>query len=287
MYALATRLVPDSMFDVGSRVYAEMAAAGYGAVGEFHYVHHQPNGRPYEDPNAMALALAEAATEAGLSIVLLPAAYCRAGWNRPPSAGQRRFCDPTVDEFLERVDMLRAWATAHPGVSVGVAAHSVRAVPAPWLEAIAGYAERHGLVRHVHAHEQPRELAECRDEYGMTPIALLDRTGFLGPRTTVIHGVHVDDADIALLADSDTIVASCPTTEGSPRRRPLPRPALPRRRRPDGHRLGQPGHRRPLRGDSRARDPGAPGATDPGRPVGPRRSVGAAGGGRLREPWAE
>jgi formimidoylglutamate deiminase len=215
MYALATRLDPDSMRDVGSRVYAEMAAAGYGAVGEFHYVHHQPNGCPYEDPNAMALALAEAAIAAGLSIVLLPAAYCRAGWNRPPSAGQRRFCDPTVDEFLERVDMLRAWANAHPAVSVGVAAHSVRAVPASWLEAIADYSERHGLVRHVHAHEQPRELAECRAEYGMSPIALLERTGFLGPRTTIVHGVHVDNADIAVLADNDTIVASCPTTEGS------------------------------------------------------------------------
>jgi formimidoylglutamate deiminase len=215
MYALATRHDPGSMGTAGGRVYREMAAAGYGAVGEFHYVHHQPNGCPYEDPNAMAIALAEAALAAGLQIVLLPAAYSRAGFDRPPSEGQRRFCDPTVEAFLERVDLLRAWASAHPRVSVGVAAHSVRAVPASWLEAIAAYADRHGLVRHIHAHEQPRELAECRREYGISPIELLDRTGFLGPRATVVHGVHVADADIALLADSDTIVASCPTTEGS------------------------------------------------------------------------
>ena len=98
---------------------------------------------------------------------------------------------------------------------MGVAAHSVRAVPASWLEAIAAYAEQHGLVRHVHAHEQPRELEECRAEHGVSPIELLDRTGFLGPRTSVIHGIHVSDDDVRRLARSDTIVVSCPTTEGS------------------------------------------------------------------------
>jgi formimidoylglutamate deiminase len=218
MYALARGHDPASMREAAGRVYAEMAAAGYGAVGEFHYVHHQPDGTPYEDPNAMAKAVAEAALAAGLRIVLLPAAYHRAGWDGgdlPPSEGQRRFCDPDVEAFLARVDALREWAHGRDGVSVGVAAHSVRAVPAPWLEAIAGYAERHGIVRHVHAHEQPRELDECRGEHGVTPIELLHRTGFLGPRTSLIHGIHVDAADVARLAGSDTIVVSCPTTEGS------------------------------------------------------------------------
>jgi formimidoylglutamate deiminase len=218
MYALARGHDPESMRDAAGRVYAEMAAAGYGAVGEFHYVHHRPDGTPYEDPNAMAKAVAEAALEAGLRIVLLPAAYHRAGWDGadlPPSEGQRRFCDPDVATFLARVDALREWAGGRDGVHVGVAAHSVRAVPAAWLEAIAAYAERHGLVRHVHAHEQPRELDECRAEHGVTPVDLLERTGFLGPRTSLIHGIHVDAADIARLASSDTIVVSCPTTEGS------------------------------------------------------------------------
>jgi formimidoylglutamate deiminase len=218
MYALARRHDPDSMREAAGRVYAEMAAAGYGAVGEFHYVHHRPDGTPYEDPNAMAKAVAGAARDAGLRIVLLPAAYHRAGWDGadlPPSEGQRRFCDPDVETFLARVDALRAWAAGRDGVGVGVAAHSVRAVPASWLEAIAAYAERHGLVRHVHAHEQPRELAECRAEHGVTPVELLERTGFLGPRTSLVHGIHVEAADVGRLAASDTIVVSCPTTEGS------------------------------------------------------------------------
>jgi formimidoylglutamate deiminase len=218
MYALAGSLDPDSMGAAGRRAYAEMVGAGYGAVGEFHYVHHQPDGTPYAEPNALAIALAEAAMECGLPIVLLPAAYHRAGWDGgdlPPTPGQRRFCDPSVEAFLARVDALREWARDRDGVTVGVAAHSVRAVPASWLAAIAEYAEEDGLVRHIHAHEQPRELEECRDEHGVTPIELLDRVGFLSPLTTVVHGVHVFEGDVSLLARSGTIVASCPTTEGN------------------------------------------------------------------------
>ena len=200
MYGLAGRLDPAAMREVAGRVYGEMAAAGYGAVGEFHYVHHTPDGTPYEEPNAMALALAEAATS--LVGVLLPAAYAR--------GGHPRFRDRSVDAYLARVDDLRA-----RGLDVGVAAHSVRAVPADWLREIASYADAHGLVRHVHAHEQPRELEECEAEHGCSPAELLRRTGFLSDRTTVVHGIHVSDRDVALLADTGTIVASCPTTEGN------------------------------------------------------------------------
>ncbi len=218
LFALAEALTPETMADVAQQGFAEMRAAGYGVVGEFHYVHHQPGGRPYENPNELAIAVAEGALAAGLPIVLLPAAYNRNGWDgrdRPPTGGQRRFCDPDVETFLTRIDALRMWADGRPGVQVGIAAHSVRAVPASWLEAIVAYAEIHGLVRHVHAHEQRRELEECQAEHGCSPIELLDRTGFLGPSTTVIHGIHVSADDVARIAGSDTIVASCPTTEGN------------------------------------------------------------------------
>ncbi len=199
MYALADALDPDSMYAVALRTYTEMRAAGYGAVGEFHYVHHNPDGTPYDDPNAMAHAVARAARDAGLRIVLLPAAYTRGG--RP------RFCDADVDTFLARVDAL---PDGH-----GVAAHSVRAVPESWLREIAAYSDARGIVRHVHASEQPRELAECQAEYGCSPIELLHRTGFLGPRASVVHAIHVSERDIALLADTGTTVVSCPTTEGN------------------------------------------------------------------------
>jgi formimidoylglutamate deiminase len=202
MYALAERLDPAGMHEVAGRVYREMAATGYGAVGEFHYVHHAPDGTPYEEPNAMALAVAEAAAAAGLTIVLLPAAYAR--------GGHPRFRDASPGDYLARVDALRAG-----GHAVGIAAHSVRAVPADWLRELAAYARAHGLVRHIHAHEQPRELEQCLAEHGCSPIELLHRTGFLSDRTTVVHGIHVDDRDVALLAETGTIVATCPTTEGN------------------------------------------------------------------------
>jgi formimidoylglutamate deiminase len=202
MYALAGRLDPASMRDVARRTYREMADAGYGAIGEFHYVHHRPDGTPYDDPNEMAVALAETARQVGLRIVLLPAAYHR--------GGEPRFRDPSVETFLARVDALRA-----TGAPIGVAAHSVRAVPADWLREIAAYADAHGLVRHVHAHEQPRELEQCRAEHGCSPIELLHRTAFLGERTTVVHAIHVAPRYIELLAATGTIVATCPTTEGN------------------------------------------------------------------------
>lgn len=218
MFRLAGALEPDTMRDVAGRAYAEMVAAGYGAVGEFHYVHHRPDGTPYEDPNEMAIAVAEAAIGAGLRVVMLPAAYHRNGWDGgdlPAEPGQRRFCDPDVEAFLSRVHRLRSWASEQTGVSVGVAVHSVRAVPAPWISGIATYARDHDLVLHIHAHEQPRELAECAAEHGCTPIELLHRCGALGPRTSVIHGIHVSGRDVALLAETGAIVVSCPTTEGN------------------------------------------------------------------------
>jgi formimidoylglutamate deiminase len=218
MYSAAAALDPDSLRRLARTVYTEMLHAGYGAVGEFHYVHHQPDGTPYEDPNAMAKALAEAAREVGIAIVLLPAAYHRAGWDGediPPTPLQRRFCDPTIDAFLSRVAALRAWAQDVDGVWVGVAAHSVRAVSADWLRDIAAYAHEHALVLHIHTHEQPLELEQCSAEHGSTPIELLERVGFLGERTTIVHGVHVEGADLLRVADAGTIVATCPTTEGN------------------------------------------------------------------------
>jgi formimidoylglutamate deiminase len=218
MYRLAESLDPGSMHKAAAATFDEMVRSGYGAVGEFHYVHHQPDGTPYDDPNEMAIALCEAAIAQGLRIVLIPVAYARAGWDGAdlePQGAQRRFSDPDVETFLTRLDRLHQWAAERAEVEVGVAAHSVRAVPASWLERIAAYADQRGIVRHVHASEQRREVEACRAEHGCSPIALLARTGFLGPRTSVVHGIHVDNQDVSLMASTRTIVITCPTTEGN------------------------------------------------------------------------
>jgi formimidoylglutamate deiminase len=218
MYELAAGLDPDGLYALSAETFREMRKAGYGLVGEFHYLHHQPDGRPYADPNELAKALASAADDAGLDLVLLPAAYARAGWDGDdlaPQGAQQRFADPSVDAYLARVEELRSWAAARDGVAVGVAAHSVRAVPRPWLEAIAAYAQRHALVLHVHAAEQRRELDEVDAEHGASPIAVLEAAGFLRPRSAVVHAVHVDAADVARMRAAGATVVSCPTTEAN------------------------------------------------------------------------
>jgi formimidoylglutamate deiminase len=211
MYAAAGRLDPDSAHAVALLAYREMVGAGFVAVGEFHYVHHRPGGSPYAPANAMALATAAAADEAGIDQVLLMAAYERAGAGAPPTAGQRRFCDPDVAAYLRRIEEL---AQDRPG-RVGVAPHSVRAVSRPWLEEIGRYADAAGMVVHVHACEQRREIEECLAEHGLRPIELLADAGVLGPRTTIIHATHASDGELDLIAGAGASVCLCPTTEAN------------------------------------------------------------------------
>ncbi len=209
MYAEAQRLNPDSLYKLALRTYGEMLAAGYTSVGEFHYVHHQPGGQPYPNPNAMSEAILEAGREAGIRVVLLMTAYAQAGFNQPPEEIQRRFCDASVEAYLERVEPLRI-----AGVPIGVAPHSVRAVPEQWFRAIATYSQAHHLPLHIHADEQMAEIEHCQAAFGCTPIELLERFGALGPQTTIVHATHANETEIALLAQYGCTVCVCPTTEG-------------------------------------------------------------------------
>jgi len=207
MYALAGELSPDSMRRIGRRCYEEMHYAGYTSVTEFHYVHHRPDGTPYRDPNALGKAVAQAAEDVGIRLLLLPVAYVR--------GGLPRFRDPSVQAFLRRVDDLREWSEGRTLIEVGVAAHSVRAVPRGWLHEIGGYADRRDLPLHIHADEQPREIEECQSEHGMRPIELLSSIGFLGAHTTIIHATHASEKELDLLSEHGASVCACPTTEGN------------------------------------------------------------------------
>ena len=215
MYAAAGALDPVSLRAVAEECFDTARRAGYTAVGEFHYVHHQPDGTPYAEPNELALAVIEAARAVGLRITLLLAAYARGGANRLPTAGQRRFCDPSVEAYLARVDRLAEQTAGDALVTVGYAPHSMRAVPADWLRAIAVHAAGTGYPLHVHANEQPREIAECLAEFGLRPIEHLHACGVLGERTTVVHATHVSERELDLLAETGTTVCACPTTEAN------------------------------------------------------------------------
>jgi formimidoylglutamate deiminase len=191
MLDLASRLAPGQVRRAYVDVYAELRGAGYTAVGEFHYL-------GFDE----AVAVAEAAQEAGIAFVLLYAAYARGGLDR--------FRQDSVTEYLHQLESLREHE-----IRVGVAPHSVRACPRAWLEDLARYAEQEGLPVHVHADEQPREIEECLAENGLRPIELLAETGCLGPHTTVVHATHADGAELDLIADAGARVCLCPTTEAN------------------------------------------------------------------------
>jgi formimidoylglutamate deiminase len=191
MLAEAERQTPELVRAAYADTYRELLAAGYTAVGEFHYL-----GLPE------AHAALDAAEEAGIAIVLLLAAYAR--------GGLPRFRQASAAEYLRGLEELRS-----RGAAVGVAPHSVRACPPDWLEELGRYAAAEGLPLHVHADEQPREIDECLAEHGVRPIELLERTGCLGPRTTVVHATHADGRELDLLAAAGARICACPTTEAN------------------------------------------------------------------------
>ena len=191
MLELAASQTPERVRTSYADVYRELHAAGYTAVGEFHYLGLE-EGR----------AASEAAAEAGVELVLLHVAYAR--------GGIERFRQESVAEYLRELEELRAG-----GIRVGVAPHSVRACPPDWLAELGRYAAQEELPLHVHADEQPREIDECLAEHGVRPIELLDACGCLGPRTTVVHATHADGNELDLLAAADARVCACPTTEAN------------------------------------------------------------------------
>jgi formiminoglutamate deiminase len=211
MYAVAERLDPDAYLALARATYAEMALAGITTVAEFHYLHHLPGGRHYDDPNAMAEALRQAAAEAGIRITLLDTCYLAGGLDadghRAPDAVQQRFCDADVDAWAERAAALRD----SDGMRIGAAIHSVRAVPRAALGVVRSAAGERPL--HVHLSEQPAENEACAQYYGCTPAELLGDTGVLGRTLTAVHATHLTDGDIALLGGARVTACFCPTTE--------------------------------------------------------------------------
>ena len=210
MYQVAGVLDPDSYLELATAAYAEMALAGICAVGEFHYLHHGPAGRPYADPNAMGEALAEAAGRAGVRLTLIDTCYLRAGLDGRPLAGaQVRFGDGDAGAWAERAGALRE----RPGLRLAAGIHSVRAVDEAAMATVAAWAGGRDAPLHLHLSEQRAENEACLAATGRTPAALAGSAGVLGPRTTAVHATHLTGEDVARLGASGTSVCLCPTTE--------------------------------------------------------------------------
>jgi len=210
MYQAATALTPEQLYAASKQAFVEMALAGVTTVGEFHYLHHQADGTPYDDESLLAKTVIQAARDVGLRVVLLRVGYARAGFQAAENPRQRRFIDRDVESFLRRVEALRR-AVKDPLVTVGVAPHSVRAVPRRWLEEVAKAVTSGPL--HMHVAEQPAELRACLAETGRRPIELLADVGLLGPRFTGVHAIHLEANEVALLGQSRSVVCACPSTE--------------------------------------------------------------------------
>jgi formiminoglutamate deiminase len=210
MYQVAGVLDPDRYLELATATYAEMALAGITAVGEFHYLHHDPAGRPYADPNQMGETLAEAAGRAGVRLTLIDTCYLRAGLDGEPLAGaQVRFGDGDAVAWAERAGALRD----RPGLRVAAGIHSVRAVDPAAMATVAAWAEDRRAPLHLHLSEQRAENQACRAATGRTPAALASSAGVLGPRTTAVHATHLTAEDVALLGATRTAACFCPTTE--------------------------------------------------------------------------
>ena len=204
MYQLVEKLTPEDIYHISAICFSEMLLSGITTVGEFHYLHHNKNGKAYQNANELGIQVLRAARDMGIRICLLDVAYER--------GGVARFRDSSVNDYLKRIEDLRSEITANQ--SLGIAPHSIRAVSRPWLENIRDYAKPKGVPLHMHVHEQPKEIEECKREYGeKSPLAVLYELGILQEHFTGVHATHTDQEDRKFLQETKSRVCACPTTE--------------------------------------------------------------------------
>jgi formimidoylglutamate deiminase len=214
MYAAANQLSPEDLYVASRMAFLEMALTGITAVGEFHYIHNAPDGSPYSDPNLLAKQVIQAAASVGLRIALLRVAYARAGFQRVANPLQARFIDRSPDSYLKNVELLVSDLKNQDGLAwAGIAPHSIRAVPLEFLKPIVGFGNQQKMPIHMHLAEQPAEVSACIEEYGRTPVALLETEGLLSDRFTAVHAIHVTPKSIPGFAATGALVCACPTTE--------------------------------------------------------------------------
>ena len=216
MYRLAAAITPEQLEAIATGLYVEMLEAGYTSVCEFHYVHHDHDGRPYADDAALSMCLLRAAARAGMGLTLLPVLYQTSGFGgTSPSAGQRRFIRST-DNMLALLQKLKPLCESQ-GARLGLAPHSLRAVPPDSLrEALAGlYALDVTAPVHIHIAEQTAEVDACQALSGQRPVQwLLDHTP-VDARWCLVHATHMTPEESICAARTDAVAGLCPSTEAN------------------------------------------------------------------------
>ena len=213
MYRVAEAVGPEEIYALSRFAFVELALAGVTTVGEFHYVHHQPDGAPYDDRLELSDAVIRAALDAGLRICLLRVLYQRGSATAPAEGAQYRFIDRDLDDAFADIESLIDRYRGDPRVRVGIAPHSVRAVSADGIRRAAAFAREHHLPIHMHVAEQPKEIDECAAEHGRRPVELLDELGVLDARFVAVHATHLTLEEVALLGAARSFACICRTTE--------------------------------------------------------------------------
>lgn len=214
MYSFALRLSPDDLEAVAAQLYVEMLKAGFSVVGEFQYLHHQPDGTRYADPAEMSLRCFAAAQHAGIGITILPTLYAFGGFGgQAPAAGQRRFLNG-AERFQRILENLYIQAEKDPLLQVGMSPHSLRAVTPELLREVMAALPPDAPI-HIHVAEQVKEVDDCLAHCGRRPVELLMDSFELSDRWTAIHATHMTPAETGALARSGAIAGLCPTTEAN------------------------------------------------------------------------
>jgi formimidoylglutamate deiminase len=213
MYRFVDRLGPDDVEAIAALAYAEMLESGFTRVGEFHYLHHGLDGRPYADPAELAGRVAAASRATGIALTLLPVFYAQSGFGgAPPKAGQRRFIS-TPESFARLVEASRLAVRDLPDAVVGVAPHSLRAVTPDQLALIAPMAA--GAPIHIHIAEQAREVEDCLAWCGRRPVEWLFDHAAVDARWCLVHATHLSESETDRLAASGAVAGLCPITEAN------------------------------------------------------------------------
>jgi formimidoylglutamate deiminase len=223
MYAVALRITAPQMRAIAAQLYVELLQGGYTQVCEFHYLQHQANGQPHQDPHAFCWALADAAADAGLGLTLMPALYERAGFSQPALRDEQRRFASGVEDMVARAAAIEARATAEGARSgaarsllrAGWVVHSLRAAAPASLQQLKRLGENFGGPIHIHVAEQPAEVRDCLAATGARPIQWLAREGLLDPRWQLVHATHSTPAEIEAVARSGAGVVLCPSTEAN------------------------------------------------------------------------
>lgn len=217
MYAFVERIEPEQAQDIAAQLYVEMLKGGYTTVGEFHYLHHQPDGRAYDTPTEMSDRIIAAAKETGIAITHLPVLYTSNGFGGvAPEAGQCRFLNDS-DAFAELLESLIGKYRGESLVRIGIAPHSLRAVTREQLLHAVEQITRHDFAAPIHIHiaEQTREVEECIAWSGQRPVEWLLNSIDVDQRWCLVHATYANGAERERLAKGDAVVGLCPTTEAN------------------------------------------------------------------------